>query len=445
MARSTRPARNTAASRARTSLRRAAVLTGACGLALTVMANATTVNPSTPAWLVLGLEATGMETHLARHPAGDAAQRSKRTDVDVLARADLLAPGEKVDIAEVFLSPAPEPSAQAAPEPDPTVEAPRRRAVVAAAPAAEPAPSAKRSVEALEPARTPAAAAPPVAAPVDAVVPDAAGTPVPAPSPTAEPVPAATAPETPTPVEPEPTPEVTAPRPTPEPTPEVTTPAPTPEPTPAPSTTPTPTPAPSPTPTPTPTPSPTPAPSPTPTPTPAPTPAPVPAPVPTTPAPAPSPTPAPAPTPAPTPRPEPTPAPQPEPVDTYSYERNWLFQAINALRADHGVAPVVRSAELDARAQAWAQHMAQTQSLYHTPNFSAQMDAAGWSRKSELIIRLRNGQNTPTSQILPYMHGWWVDSPNHYPWMIKPYYTHVGYGYFMGPAGPYAVTVLGGR
>ncbi|MEE6295028.1 FG-GAP-like repeat-containing protein [Georgenia wangjunii] len=130
---------------------------------------------------------------------------------------------------------------------------------------------------------------------------------------------------------------------------------------------------------------------------------------------------------------------------SFSYERTWLRQSLNTLRAQRGVAPVARSAELDARAQAWAQHMAQTQNMYHTPGFSAQMSAAGWSYKSELIVRHGGGRNMATSAILTYMHNWWVASPNHYPWMISPNYTHVGHGYFMGPGGPYAVTVLGGR
>lgn len=133
------------------------------------------------------------------------------------------------------------------------------------------------------------------------------------------------------------------------------------------------------------------------------------------------------------------------PTADYTNERAALRQSLNNLRGQRGLAPVARSAELDARAQAWAQHMAQTQNLYHTPNFSAQMAAAGWSYKSELIVRNTGGRNMDTNALLTSMHNWWVNSPNHYPWMISPNYTHVGHGFYMGPGGPYAVTVLGGR
>ncbi|WP_164745217.1 FG-GAP-like repeat-containing protein [Georgenia faecalis] len=129
----------------------------------------------------------------------------------------------------------------------------------------------------------------------------------------------------------------------------------------------------------------------------------------------------------------------------YAYERGRLFSSLNSLRASRGLAALTRSDELDARAQAWADHMAQTRVLVHSPNFRTEMTAAGWAYKSELIVRNTGGRSMTTDAILTYMHNWWVASPDHYPWMVSPNYTHVGHGYTMGSGGPYAVTVLGGR
>jgi hypothetical protein len=129
----------------------------------------------------------------------------------------------------------------------------------------------------------------------------------------------------------------------------------------------------------------------------------------------------------------------------FTYERDQLYRKLSDLRASKGLRPLARSAELNARAQAWAKHMAETQNMYHTPNFRAEMTAAGWSYKSELVVRNTGGRRMDVDDVLTFMHDWWVASPNHYPWMVSPNYTHVGHGYYMGPGGPYAVTVLGGR
>src|SRR5690606_41412853 len=103
-----------------------------------------------------------------------------------------------------------------------------------------------------------------------------------------------------------------------------------------------------------------------------------------------------------------------------------------------------RNGTLDQVAQSWAEWMAANQTLQHNPNYRSQI-GSGWSAAGENIIRHTGGASMSSSAVTSWMVDWWKNSSVHRANMLNSKYTHVGVGYSMGPGGPYAVLLLGGR
>ncbi len=401
-------------------------------LTLTVLAGTVTAAPTVPGWMLLPLEASGIPAHLSDARADRSQERNAPLELvksTVTDTAPAAAPPAKTAV-DTFAGPdAPEPPA----EPEKTVpEAPLRGAASAGdahrtpARALVPAPAATLEEPAAEPEQEPEeSAGPPAREPVGTEPPEPAPEPTPEPEPSEEPEP---------PVEPtaEPTDETTS---QPE---DIPSPAPSPEPsrTPGPAT--------SPEPSPQPTRAPEPEPSPQPTRTPEPEPSPTP-----------PPSPSPEPTPTPEPSPEPTQTPAPPRPDEATTARSTLLSLLNGLRQSAGRAPVQQSSHLQGVAQGWAEYLATWQpaqmTAAHNPRMAQQVgcrtySTGTWGGCSELIVRNTGAARTPLDSTLRWMHTWWVNSPNHYPWMVDRRYTHVGHGFARSRSGvPYAVTVIAER
>jgi hypothetical protein len=97
--------------------------------------------------------------------------------------------------------------------------------------------------------------------------------------------------------------------------------------------------------------------------------------------------------------------------------QDWLAR-INGLRTSRGLAPLQLDGELTGLAQSWAEHMAATGSLSHTPNMSAGV-SANWSKLGE------NVGLGPNTELI-----WqgFLSSPQHFGNLTDPAYTHVGIG-----------------
>jgi len=91
---------------------------------------------------------------------------------------------------------------------------------------------------------------------------------------------------------------------------------------------------------------------------------------------------------------------------------------INGLRASVGVGPLQVNGELSAAAQGWADHMAATGTLAHSPNIASGLTVA-WSKVGENV-----GVGPSTSVIWPAF----VASAHHYANIVDPAFNYVGVG-----------------
>jgi hypothetical protein len=110
-----------------------------------------------------------------------------------------------------------------------------------------------------------------------------------------------------------------------------------------------------------------------------------------------------------------SPAPQAGALDGYG--QDWLAK-INDLRTGQGLAPLQLDPELTGLAQGWAQHMADTGILSHTPDLTANVSTS-WTKLGE------NVGYGPKNDLI------WIgflNSPKHYANLVDPAYTHVGIG-----------------
>ena len=91
---------------------------------------------------------------------------------------------------------------------------------------------------------------------------------------------------------------------------------------------------------------------------------------------------------------------------------------VNQLRASNGVAPLPRSLELDMKAQAQAQRMADAGTIFHSASLTSGV-SPGW----ELI-----GENVAMAGSLPAAEAALEASPPHRENLLNAAYTEVGIG-----------------
>jgi hypothetical protein len=91
---------------------------------------------------------------------------------------------------------------------------------------------------------------------------------------------------------------------------------------------------------------------------------------------------------------------------------------INSLRASVGAGPLQVDGELSAAAQGWADHMAATGTLAHSPNIASGLTVA-WSKVGENV-----GVGPSNSVIWPAF----VASAHHYANIVDPAFNYVGVG-----------------
>jgi hypothetical protein len=109
------------------------------------------------------------------------------------------------------------------------------------------------------------------------------------------------------------------------------------------------------------------------------------------------------------------PAPHASALDGYG--QDWLNK-INGLRSSLGLNPLQLDPELTGLAQGWADHMAATGVLSHTPNLGANV-SSDWYKLGE------NVGFGPNNDLI--WNGF-LNSPKHYENLTDPAYTHVGIG-----------------
>jgi uncharacterized protein YkwD len=94
-----------------------------------------------------------------------------------------------------------------------------------------------------------------------------------------------------------------------------------------------------------------------------------------------------------------------------------LAAATNAARAAAGLPALQRNAQLDAVAQAWAQHLASTNVLAHNPSLRSQV--SNWS-----VL----GENVGRAGDIPSVQRAFMNSPEHRANILDPRYTQMGVG-----------------
>jgi uncharacterized protein YkwD len=94
-----------------------------------------------------------------------------------------------------------------------------------------------------------------------------------------------------------------------------------------------------------------------------------------------------------------------------------LAAATNAARAAAGLPALQRNAQLDAVAQAWAQHLASTNVLAHNPGLRSQV--SNWS-----VL----GENVGRAGDIPSVQRAFMNSPEHRANILDPRYTQMGVG-----------------
>jgi uncharacterized protein YkwD len=97
--------------------------------------------------------------------------------------------------------------------------------------------------------------------------------------------------------------------------------------------------------------------------------------------------------------------------------QDWLAK-INGLRTSLGLGPLQLDGELTGLAQSWAEHMAATGTLSHTPNLASGV-SSDWTKLGE------NVGFGPNNDLI--WNGF-LNSPKHYANLTDPAFTHVGIG-----------------
>ena len=111
------------------------------------------------------------------------------------------------------------------------------------------------------------------------------------------------------------------------------------------------------------------------------------------------------------------------------------FAMINSLRANHGLAQLSRSGELNSKAQAQADRMANRGRIYHSTNLAAGV-SPGW----QLI-----GENVAVAGSIEQAQSALEASPGHLANMLNGGFTEVGIGVTSSNGRVYVVQVFVGR
>ena len=98
---------------------------------------------------------------------------------------------------------------------------------------------------------------------------------------------------------------------------------------------------------------------------------------------------------------------------------------VNAERAANGLRPLTVNPELTAIARAWAQHMADTQTLAHNPGFSGQV-TQNWHML---------GENVGVGPTVELVQTAFVNSPDHYHNIVNADFAEIGVGVAYGANG----------
>lgn len=104
---------------------------------------------------------------------------------------------------------------------------------------------------------------------------------------------------------------------------------------------------------------------------------------------------------------------------TYAQMMQRVVDDTNAVRAGANLRPLVRNADLDRVAAAWAKQQWQNGTMSHNPNYSTQIPS-GWQRAGENVAK-----GYTYTQVVPA----WKASPGHYANIVNDY-TSIGIGYF---------------
>jgi uncharacterized protein YkwD len=124
-----------------------------------------------------------------------------------------------------------------------------------------------------------------------------------------------------------------------------------------------------------------------------------------------------------------------EPVSQVDAAEASILARTNEVRAAVGAGALTRSAEIDAVAQAWAQHLADTGEFRHNPDFAAQIPA-GWTTAGENIALNTTDPAAFATQ--------WENSPPHYANLVNGAYTTIGIGVVEKDGVFYGVQVFAG-
>ncbi|WP_217616116.1 CAP domain-containing protein [Cellulomonas sp. GbtcB1] len=112
-----------------------------------------------------------------------------------------------------------------------------------------------------------------------------------------------------------------------------------------------------------------------------------------------------------------------------------ILDRTNALRASEGKPALVRNAQIDAVAAAWAEHMATTGQFQHNPDFFRQIPA-GWRTAGENIAM---NSYDPVA-----LYTQWQNSPPHRANMVNPAFDQIGISVVEHGGLYYGVQVFGG-
>jgi hypothetical protein len=104
---------------------------------------------------------------------------------------------------------------------------------------------------------------------------------------------------------------------------------------------------------------------------------------------------------------------------TYAQMMQRVVDDTNAVRAEAGLRPLVRNADMDRVAAAWSRQQWENGTMSHNPNFSTQIPS-GWQRAGENVAR-----GYTYLQVVPA----WEASPGHYANIVNDY-TSIGIGYY---------------
>jgi uncharacterized protein YkwD len=104
----------------------------------------------------------------------------------------------------------------------------------------------------------------------------------------------------------------------------------------------------------------------------------------------------------------------------------------NQARADAGLVPLERSAEMDTVSRAWSAHLAtEGLDLAHNPDF-AELIPGGWSQAAENV-----GWMSPSGatydEVAATIHQSWMESEGHRHNLLNPAFTHIGIGVVSSP------------